>query len=118
MSNLLLTALNPKWIQAYALADGTWFNGFRCVTDRQDANGILFMCPKCFIAKGHTSKGVHGVICWSPLVPQTVDPKPGRWELAGDTFDTLSLVAGSSSVLLTSGCNAHFFVKHGSIEMC
>jgi hypothetical protein len=30
----------------------------------------------------------------------------------------ITLVAGSSSVLLTGGCQAHFFVRGGQIEGC
>lgn len=35
--------------------------------------------------------------------PPDVDPKPGRWEFHGTGYADLSLVAGSSSILLTSG---------------
>ena len=45
-----------------------------------------------------------------------MEPQPGRWQLVGDTFETLSLIADSSSVLLLGGCNAHFFVSHGYIR--
>ena len=79
------------------------------------ADGVMFLCPKCFL--GHPDGiGVHSVICWSPSVPQDTSPQPGRWNLVGTGIDDLSLVAGSSSVLLRGGCNAHFHVTNGKIE--
>jgi hypothetical protein len=78
------------------------------VDSLREADGILFLCPKC-IAENRGPAGTHSVICWRPRVPANVDPKPGRWEFTGTRLDDLSLVAGSSSVLLTDGCAAHFF---------
>lgn len=107
-----LTDLEPqflKWID-----DKT----FQHVDALADADGIFFVCPKCLEASGARS-GVHGVICWGPQVPQTTSPTPGRWELRGTGYDDLTLVAGSSSVLLTGpGCGAHFFVRGGEIVHC
>lgn len=82
---------------------------FRTDVARADADGVWFLCPKC---------ESHMVTCWSPSVDQSWDPKPGRWELVGAGIDDLSLVAGSSSVALTHGCRAHFFVRNGGIIMC
>lgn len=82
-----------------------------------EADGIVFVCPKCFAANGNQRPGVHSIICWRPRVPADVTPGPGRWEFIGTCLDDLSLVAGSSSVLLMGGCNAHFFVRNGAIEM-
>lgn len=81
------------------------------------ADGVFFLCPVCF-AKNAGPIGTHGVLCWRPRVPAEVDPKPGRWEFQGTGLDDLTLVAGSSSVLLRGGCNAHLFVRGGAIEMC
>lgn len=78
---------------------------------------MLFLCPKCFAANGG-NVGTHSCICWRPCVPQTEDPKPGRWEFEGSGLSDLTLVAGSSSVLLQGGCDAHFFVRAGEIVMC
>ena len=79
----------------------------------------MFLCPKCYVANAG-AVGTHSVICWAPQVPQTIDPKPGRWELVGTSLDDLTLRAESSSVLLTTegGCQAHFFVENGVIRMC
>lgn len=86
------------------------------VTSIDKADGIWLYCPKCFAEKGGVV-GVHGVICWRPRVPADVGPKPGRWEFVGTSLDDLSLVAGSSSIQLMGGCNAHFFIEKGEIRM-
>jgi hypothetical protein len=87
-----------------------------CVDDIAQADGVWFLCPKCFSANGNSDVGTHWVICWSPKVPQTRNPVPGRWELRGTGLDDLSLVAGSSSILLTGeGCGAHFWITKGEI---
>jgi len=85
------------------------------VDDIAQADGIWFLCPKCYIANGNSDVGTHWIVCWSPKVPQTISPTPGRWELRGMGLADLSLVAGSSSVRLTGGCAAHFFVQNGEI---
>lgn len=81
------------------------------------AHGIMFLCPVCFKAN-NGSVGTHSIICWRPMVPPNVDPKPGRWELQGTNLSDLTLVAGSSSILIQGGCNAHFFIRNGMIEGC
>ena len=83
----------------------------------EEADGIQFLCPKCLAAQPD-GVGVHSCICWRPRVPIDVPPKPGRWEFTGTGLGDLSLVAGSSSVQLTGGCNAHFFVECGTVRMC
>jgi hypothetical protein len=80
-----------------------------------EADGVIFLCPKCFQDNGG-SAGTHSVLCWRPRVPDGVFPMPGRWEFQGTGLADLSLVAGSSSVLLTDGCKAHFFVEGGGIR--
>lgn len=82
----------------------------------EEADGIIFLCPKCFETnKGEV--GTHSVICWQPHVPPNVDPKPGRWKFEGTGIEDLTLVAGSSSILLLGGCRAHFFIEQGKVRM-
>lgn len=88
----------------------------------EDAQGITFLCPKCFAANGG-SVGTHGVICWSRSrgVPEDAKPGPGRWRLDGTGFHDLTLNGdqagggGARSVLLTSGCQWHGFVTAGEV---
>lgn len=92
---------------------------FRYLDSVEGAQGIMFLCPKCFKANGGRV-GTHMVLCWfanprnAPKVPDNMDPKPGRWNFQGETIDELTFVGpGAFSVLLTSGCNWHGFVKNG-----
>ena len=82
------------------------------------AQGVIFLCPKCFeMNKG--SVGTHSVICWfkDRGIPDNMDPKPGRWNPSGTSLDDLTFVGpGAVSVLLTSGCGWHGFVKDGSAD--
>jgi len=87
------------------------------VDSMDEADGIMFLCPKCFTANGG-KVGTHRVICNRPRVPQ-LDKRvgPGRWEFAGVSMNDLTLFGGSSSIQLRGECAAHFFVEHGSIRM-
>lgn len=85
------------------------------VDNIEKAQGVNFLCPKCFV-DNEGEVGTHRVICWNSSVPQEVYPVPGRWEMEGSGFNDLTLKAGSSSVLLTGGCAAHFFITNGDIR--
>lgn len=108
---IALRELEPEWLQFYGELD-RW----RRIDTFAGANGICFVCPLCFLENKRSRPGVHSVICWDPSVPQAMHPNPGRWRLVGTSFDDLSLVAGSSSVLLTMGCKAHFYVQNGRVR--
>lgn len=105
-----LTELEPEFLK---LCDPEG-KSHRTDATFEDCDGLFFLCPVCFKANGG-NVGTHGVICWKPHVPQTIQPTPGRWSQTGSGFHDLSLVAGSSSVLLQGGCNAHFFIQNGEI---
>lgn len=81
-----------------------------------EADGLWYACPKCFIAN-RGLRGTHYVLCWQPHVPLDVSPGPGRWDIVGTNLDDVELVAGSSSVLLTSGCAWHGFVRGGAATL-
>lgn len=78
------------------------------------ADGVMFLCPKCYAAH-HGPVGTHQVLCWFVgRVPDDVDPRPGRWNPAGTGVEDLTFVGpGAASVLLTSGCGWHGFVRAG-----
>lgn len=83
-----------------------------------EAQGVEFLCPKCFAANNGPI-GTHAVICWfqGRGVPDDWNPKPGRWNPTGTGLDDLTFVPpGAISVLLTSGCGWHGFVKNGKAE--
>jgi len=109
-----LTELEPQWLKL----DRQDLRHSRYLSEKAEADGILFVCPKCLVKNGGQRPGVHSVICWNPSVPQSVLPNPGRWDLQGSSFDDLTLVAGSSSVLIKGGCAAHFYIRNGDIVPC
>lgn len=107
-----LTELEPKFLK--------WEDDrhFLMTDEIAGADGLEFLCPVCFKAN-NGPVGTHAIICWTPKVPQSTSPTPGRWNIQGSGYHDLSLVAGSSSVLLNGApCKAHFFVRSGQIEIC
>lgn len=107
-----LLELDPEFLQ-YHDENGRIFH--RHVQTIGEANGVEFACPKCFqINQGFI--GTHHIICWDPTVPASARPGPGRWKLVGTGLHDLSLVAGSSSVLLTAGCMWHGFIENGNVR--
>jgi hypothetical protein len=95
--------------------------GWRHVRSIDKAQGVQFLCPKCFRANGGRV-GTHSVVCWSRSrgVPDDMDPKPGRWTLHGTSMDDLQLegdpVGQARSVLLLGGCAWHGFINNGRAE--
>ena len=82
-----------------------------------EADGVMFLCPKCFGQNGGPV-GTHAVLCWFVgKVADDVDPKPGRWTPTGTGLHDLTFVpsAGrSQSVLLTGGsCGWHGHIVNG-----
>lgn len=111
MAPLKLTELDPQFLKHVLDDDGYYF---LMVDALSEADGISFLCPKCYLAnKGRI--GTHSIICWDPSVPENLNPKPGRWKMVGTSFQDLSLVAGSSSILLTDGCRWHGFIREGQV---
>lgn len=117
-----LTELEPRFLKI--IDDRT----HQYVEALADADGIMFMCPKCWTANGGPV-GTHQVICWRPHVPQTRSPVPGRWQFEGTGYHDLTLKAGSSSVLLTGdnvclprsadgklGPGWHGFITNGEVS--
>lgn len=90
--------------------------GWRTDATWGQADGLWFLCPKCWLANGRSAIGTHMVLCRAPHVPQTITPRPGRWAMEGAGLDDVTLVVGSSSVKIEGGCNAHFFIRRGRIE--
>jgi hypothetical protein len=88
-------------------------NTMQAVDRIEDADGVRFACPKCYVDAGRSLEGVHGILCWSPKVGLEIPPGPGRWSMQGTGLGDLTLVAGSSSVQVTSGCMWHGFVRNG-----
>jgi hypothetical protein len=105
-----LTDLEPQF-----LAIDT-SKSYRHVDSLAEAQGIMFLCPKCFAANGGNI-GTHAVICWFTGVPLDVSPSPGRWNPSGTGYHDLSFVPpGATSVqLLGDGCRWHGFIQGGEV---
>ena len=107
-----LRELDGKFVRLVT-EDGHTF--YETVDRLEDAQGIMFLCPLCF-ERNSGSIGTHSVLCWfmNRGVPDSEDPKPGRWTPSGSGLDDLTFVGpAAASVLLTSGCNWHGFVRNG-----
>jgi hypothetical protein len=112
---MLLLELEPQFLRYEERPDGVY--SVRVDTIEQ-ANGIRFLCPKCFEAnKGKV--GTHLIVCWSKTrgVPDHAKPGPGRWLLHGTGYHDLTLTGdgGSDSIALTAGCMWHQFIRNGQI---
>lgn len=109
-----LRELKAQFLRYDRRPDGVFYQK---VDTLAEADGILFVCPKCFAEK-HSVVGAHSVICWfRGKVPDDATPGPGRWTPAGSGYDDLSFVPGSPpmmrSVQLNGGCQWHGFVQNG-----
>lgn len=88
-----------------------------------EAQGVQFLCPKCFATNGG-ARGTHSVVCWSRSrgVAEEESPGPGRWTLEGTGLEDLTLNGdqagggGARSALLTAGCGWHGFINAGWAE--
>jgi hypothetical protein len=110
-----LTDLDPQFLRYIGGPHERW----NYVNDIEEAQGIWFLCPKCFAAN-NGPRGTHGVVCWSRSrgVPDEAEPGPGRWALAGTGYHDLSLEADPPSKarsvdLGDKGCGWHGFITKG-----
>lgn len=91
---------------------------YRCVETLAEAQGVSFLCPKCFAENGGP-RGTHQILCWSRSrgTPEAAQPGPGRWALVGTGLADLTLNADppgtARSVQLTGGCSWHGFITNG-----
>jgi hypothetical protein len=92
----------------------------RYVATLAEADGVQFLCPKCF-ATNRGPVGTHSVCCWFVgKVPDDAFPKPGRWIPNGAGLDDLTFSGAQgkgASVNLDmgdgKGCLWHGHVKNG-----
>jgi hypothetical protein len=120
--SLRLIDLNPEFVRYEQRTGGHIY--YVIVPAIDEAQGVEFLCPKCFAANGGPA-GTHRVICWSRSrgVPDDAVPGPGRWTLNGSGFADLTLdgdpPGNSRSVLLTGGgCGWHGFITNGEMTSC
>jgi hypothetical protein len=105
------------------VTDGRVYHHYEGVT-LENADGVIFLCPKCFVENGGEI-GTHSVICWFiGKVPDDAVPGPGRWNPSGTGLDNLTFIPpGATSVnldvpdhnaaVVSSGCKWHGIVQNG-----
>lgn len=83
------------------------------VDDLAQAQGIMFLCPKCFAANGG-KVSTHSVLCWfrDRGVPDEAKPNPGRWQVGGTGYNDLTLMP---SIKITVGCLWHGNIVGGNV---
>ena len=104
-----LTELEPQFLRIEP--DGH----YPYVSTLAEAQGIEFLCPKCF--REHDGPaGTHIVVVWfrDRGVPSDELPLPGRWGVSGSGFEDLSITPSISLENSTKvGCQWHGFVTNG-----
>lgn len=109
-----LTELEPQFLKIEVPG-----KSYRYVDRLEEAQGIQFLCPKCFLTNGGPV-GTHAVLCWfaGRGVPDTETPGPGRWNPWGTGYSDLTFVPpGATSVALQGGCAWHGFVSNGQVSV-
>lgn len=88
---------------------------WKIVDTLAEADGVQFLCVGCFI-KNKGAIGTDSVICWfKGKVPDTLDPKPGRWNPEGTSLEDLTFVGpGAFSV---AHPHWHGYVEHGEANI-
>jgi hypothetical protein len=112
-----LTELEPQFVRYEKQGDKVYLPD---TDDIRDAMGVMFLCPKCYVANGNSNVGTHSVICWSSSrgTPADAEPLPGRWKIEGTGYEDLTLngeTGGARSILLTGGCAWHGFITNGEV---
>ena len=111
-----LLELNPQFVRYDRRGDDIYHVYVETIVEAQ---GVQFLCPKCFEAN-HGSIGTHSICCWSSSAgtPNDATPGPGRWKLVGTRYDDLTLDSEPGkprSVQLLSGCAWHGFITNGEV---
>jgi hypothetical protein len=108
-----LTELEAKFIKATP-------TGSQDVATLVEADGIIFLCPKCFIANDPKG-GIHSVICWFVgKVPDDRAPRPGRWTPSGTGLHDLTFIPPPDAVsvhLTGPGCGWHGHIRNGEATL-
>lgn len=109
-----LTDIDAHFLKALPDGASQW------VETLAEADGIIFLCPKCFAMKGDNI-GVHSVLCWFVgKVPADRTPAPGRWTPSGTGLHDLTFVPPPDAVsvnLSGGGCGWHGHIRNGEATL-
>ena len=102
----------------------TQWGGFECeylphVSTLAEAQGIYFLCPKCYVPGKNESNGIgvhqvavtfagRGVLDHQGC--HNSESRPTRWNVSGTGFDDLTV---TPSILLQGGCGWHGWITNG-----
>lgn len=108
-----LSQLDASFIQLSPPGQGGNRVSFRTGVSYDEADGILFLCPLCFVKQGGPV-GTHSIVCWfTGKVPDTVEPLPGRWDRSGSSLDDLAMSPSIQCGGGEGGCGWHGFIHNG-----
>lgn len=123
-----LIDLEPKWIDHYSDETHGFIRERDACTDvhyspgeespgettLSHAQGVLFLCPKCF-KENEGPVGTHSVLVWfsGRGVPEYVEPK-ARWGASGSSLADLTT---TPSILIRGGCGWHGFITAGEVSI-
>ena len=104
-----LVDLEPRWMRHSV---GEWFENDDGTLTIATAQGIAFLCPRCFKKNGGPV-GTETILVWfrDRGVPADETPGPGRWTPNGTDFHDFSLTPSVN----VSNEHWHGFVTSGEI---
>ncbi len=82
-----------------------------------DADGIMFLCPKCFAAnKGRG--GTHNIICWfNGRVLTPMNPLTKQWNPSGSNWKAFGFdPSGEQGIKVNGGCGWQGFIENGEVK--
>lgn len=86
-------------------------NSLIYVYNIEDAQGIVFLCPKCYLAN-NGAIGTHSIICWfmGRGVPEELNRESRRWVLEGSSYDNITF---GDAGIFSECCKWHGHVENG-----
>ena len=124
-----LTDLQPSWVRYETrMEERTFTDGKRVapthytihVGNLDEAQGVQFLCPKCFVQNGNSDIGTHW--CDVTFEDRGVRPDQGthnkagdpvRWAVSGNGFANLTT---QPSIQIVGGCEWHGVITGGEVQ--
>lgn len=106
-----LVELDPKFLARKPTNDVDYPHVLEHVVTLAEADGIRFLCPKCFMEHGGP-EGTHQIRI--PFVGRGLGP--AGWQVSGTTFSDLTLMPSIALPADGGGCGYHGFVTNGEVS--
>ena len=105
-----LVELDPHFLVRKPKTDADMKHVLERTEDLAVADGIRFLCPKCFVANGGV-EGTHAI-----LIPFLGRAMGGYgWQVSGTSFSDLTLRPSIAIYVAKGGCGFHGFVTNGEV---